>query len=160
MNFPMKFRVKSSDQVDESASGQSSLEHIPRVWKTAVVSAQGSSPTEDLIGAIPPEFSGPGGGYSPEDFFALAIANCYLATFKVIAEKSKLAYSDISVDCVLEVDKEDRKFPWMARAHLEVLLNGTGNPERGLRLLEKVSGQCLVHQSIQTKVTYAFSCPS
>lgn len=160
MELPMFFRVRCVDNQNQpNLSGDPNL-HSQRLWTTSLVDQGGAARSEDLVGAVPPEFSGPGGGYSPEDFFALAIANCFMATFKVIAEKSKLAYTELRVDCQLEVDKEDRKFPWMARARLVASLSGTGNPERGLRLLQKVSGQCLVHQSIQTKTTYEFHCES
>ena len=40
--------------------------------------------TGALVTTIPSEFEGPGGGYSPEDFYALALLNCFGATFKVI----------------------------------------------------------------------------
>jgi organic hydroperoxide reductase OsmC/OhrA len=47
--------------------------------------------------AIPTEFEGPGGALSPEDLFAQALTNCFLATFKVLAEKSKVTFDGISV---------------------------------------------------------------
>ena len=158
MQFPMMFQVLCrDDQTQPNASSDANL-HSQRLWTTQVVNGNGQAVFAPLTGAVPPEFAGPGGGYSPEDFFAMALANCFVATFKVIAEKSKLSYQSLNVTCRLEVDKEDRKYPWMARAHIVARLEGTGNPERGARLLEKVSGQCLIHQSIQTRTTYEFHC--
>lgn len=46
----------------------------------------------------------------------------------------------------------------MARATVRAELVGVDPAvrERGLRLLEKVSGQCLVHQSVKTAIFYEF----
>lgn len=84
------------------------------------------------------------------------MANCFAATFRVIASKSSLTYRTLEVDCELEVDVGESKKPWMARRHLKVRLAGSSNDERALRLLEKVSGQCLIHQSVKTETRYSF----
>lgn len=138
--FPMSFRVEVKDQGSAMPSWSSRAEAVP-----------GS-----LAVAIPPGFNGPGGGYSPEDFFALAMANCFAATFRVIAEKSGVTYGELSIACNLEVDLNEAKKPWMARAHLDIKLHKPSNAERGQRLLEKVSGQCLIHQSVKTETTFNF----
>lgn len=138
--FPMSFRVEVKDQGPTTPA-----------WSTNAEAVPGS-----LAVAIPPGFNGPGGGYSPEDFFALAMANCFAATFRVISEKSGVTYEALSIACNLEVDLNEAKKPWMARAHLDVKLHKPSNVERGQRLLEKVSGQCLIHQSVKTETTYSF----
>jgi len=48
------------------------------------------SPSGPLSCAIPQEFEGPGGALSPEDLYAQALTNCFVATFQVMAEKSRL----------------------------------------------------------------------
>lgn len=138
--FPMLFKVQVEDPGPKHPKWQTSAEAVPG----------------ELPVAIPPGFNGPGGGYSPEDFYALAMANCYAATFRVIAEKSGVTYEGLSVTCELEVDLNESKRPWMARAKLLVRLHKPSNAERGERLLEKVSGQCLVHQSVKTETTFKF----
>ncbi len=126
-------------------------------WASQTCSTESSSAVETTLPvAIPPGFLGPGGGYSPEDFFALAMANCFAATFRVIASKSALTYRSLEIDCDLEVDLSEAKKPWMARCHLKVRLLGASNLDRAGRLLEKVSGQCLIHESVKTKTTYSF----
>lgn len=141
--FPMNFRVEVKDPGPDHPQ-----------WTSSALSAE--SIPGALSVAIPPGFNGPGGGYSPEDFFALAMANCYAATFRVIAGKSAVTYEALSVACNLEVDLNESKRPWMARAHLEIKLHKPSSPERAQRLLEKVSGQCLIHQSVKTETTYSF----
>lgn len=102
--------------------------------------------------AIPPEFEGPGGTYSPEDLYALSLMNCYLATFKYIAEKSKLKYVEILGNAELIVDKGEEKSPWMEKINIKIELNGCGNRERALNLLEKTKSHCMILNSVKTKV--------
>ena len=75
-------------------------------WKT-------KSQFEESHVSIPPEFMGPGGGLSPEDLFNQALANCFVATFKVYAENSKLTFDDLTVSTKLIVDLDDNKKPVM-----------------------------------------------
>lgn len=138
--FPMNFRVEVKDRGPNHPTWATSAEAV----------------SKELAVAIPPGFNGPGGGYSPEDFFALAMANCFAATFRVIAEKSAVTYEALNIACNLEVDLNEEKKPWMARAHLDIKLHKPSNAERARRLLEKVSGQCLIHQSVKTETTYSF----
>jgi uncharacterized OsmC-like protein len=142
--FPMKFNVQVRDNGDPT-------------WTSLALPSEASTGVNtSLPVAIPPGFLGPGGGYSPEDFFALAMANCFAATFRVVASKSSVSYRNLEVDCELEVDLNEAKKPWMARCHLKVRLFGPSNEERAMRLLEKVSGQCLIHQSVKTETKYSF----
>ncbi len=106
--------------------------------------------------AIPPEFEGPGGTYSPEDLYALSLMNCYLATFKYIAEKSKLVYSEILASAELIVANGEEKSPWMERIHINVELKGCENPTRALGLMEKTKNHCMILNSVKTKVSFEF----
>jgi organic hydroperoxide reductase OsmC/OhrA len=107
--------------------------------------------------AIPPEFEGPGGGYSPEDFFAMAMANCFVATFKVIAEKSKVEFESLRIAGRLTVDRNEKGQPWMAAIHLIVEVQpGATDPARIQRTLEKTSQSCIVAHSLKTPVSFEF----
>ena len=135
----MIFKVNSSTE-----NGMNSL------WTTQ---ANTSSP---LTCAIPPEFNGPGGGYSPEDFYALALANCFIATFKVFAQNSKLEFKKLNVNAELAVDRNDKGLPWMARMSFQVQIEGTDNRELALRVLDKTSKGCLVLNSVNTEKHFEF----
>ena len=137
VKYPMKFTVKSS-----------AIAGINANWHTSA-EAVGAG----LQAAIPPEFDGPGGGFSAEDFYALAIINCYISTFKVFAEKSDLAFSCIKAELTLEVNRDEKGFPWMARAHMDVVLEKPTTKELGQRILEKAVKGCLVMNSIKTEKT-------
>lgn len=106
--------------------------------------------------AIPPEFDGPGGTYSPEDLYAFSLMNCYLATFKFIAEKSKLNYEKIAGHAVLYVDKGEEKSPWMERVEIKIHLTGCAQIERAKLLLEKTKAQCMIINSVKTRVDFEF----
>lgn len=129
--------------VSKSSSG------IGTLWTSA------SSAGEIAI-AIPPEFSGPGGGFSPEDLYAMALVNCFIATFKVIAEKSKLLFENIEVKAKLCVDRGDGGKPWMASIHFDIFLSGANDKDRAQKLLEKTSEQCMILNSTKTQKTFQF----
>ncbi len=109
--------------------------------------------------AIPPEFDGPGRGYSPEDFFGLAVVNCFVATFKVIAEKSRLSFDSLSVEGRLVVDRDEKGRPCMSSFLMDVKVSAgaNGNVDRILRILDKTSESCIVLNSVKTEVRFSFA---
>ena len=121
-------------------------------WTTGVKSFN-----QQLDAAIPPEFDGPGGGYSPEDFYVLALQNCFMATFKVFAEKSALNFSELQCAARLEVDRDPNGRPWMARLHLQARLSGVSQKEKAQRLLEKTSQSCMILNSVKTEKSFEFT---
>jgi organic hydroperoxide reductase OsmC/OhrA len=106
--------------------------------------------------SIPPEFAGPGIGYSPEDLYALALLNCYIATFKYVAEKSKLPFTEISGEAILEVGDTDSQKNWMKSVAIKIVLKGTDQPDRALNLLHKTTSHCMIHQSVKTEINFDF----
>lgn len=141
IHYPLQFQFSS-----QATSG------ISQPWEA-------SSPFEDSSPcAIPPEFEGPGHGFSPEDFFGLAVINCFIATFKVIAERSKLEFSNIQARGTLVVDRDDQGVPWMKSMDIGITLQlgSLEARERALRLLEKTASSCLVARSIKTEVHFNY----
>lgn len=125
---------------------------VSSIWRNQLTDKE----CKPLDMAIPPEFEGPGGTYSPEDLYALSLMNCYLATFKYIAEKSKLTYSEILGSAELFVDKGEEKSPWMEHVNIRMELNGCENKERALGLMEKTKAHCMIINSVKTKVNFEF----
>lgn len=140
IKYPMSFKVNAS-----SPSG------IERPWQTW---RHGIDPKIPI--AIPPEFEGPGSGFSPEDLYAMALTNCFIATFKVFAEKSKLEFNSIDIDADLSVDRNEKGHPWMASIRLKVILDGVSEKDKAMRLLNKVSESCLIINSVNTEKTFEF----
>ena len=103
--------------------------------------------------SIPPEFEGPGGAFSPEDLFALALSNCFVATFKVYAEKSKLQFSSVKAQAKLIVDLDEQKKPIMKSMTLEICLKGVENQDRARMLVERALKSGFILNSVKTNVT-------
>ena len=110
-----------------------------------------SAPTD-----IPLEFEGQGNGFSPEDFYALALSNCFIATFKVFASKSKLEYETISVNLELILDLDDTQMMIMKESHFKIELKGALNKDRASRILEKTTKSCMILNSVKTKLFFNF----
>ena len=143
IQYPLEFKVTST--------GDAPLVHP---WSTAYYPKPGEAVTYPV--AIPPEFEGPGGGLSPEDLYALALINCFVATFKVIAEKSKMSFKSLVAEGLLKVDRGEGGAPWMSAFHLQVRLTGCDSVDRAKRLLEKTSQSCLILNSVKTVKTFDF----
>lgn len=107
--------------------------------------------------AIPPEFNGPGGGFSPEDLFAQALTNCLIATFKVYAENSRLTFDDLSVLTDLSVDMNEDKKTVMKRCHFKVQLKNPSNEDKGRLLIKKAFDSGFILNSVKTEMTYELS---
>ncbi len=139
--YPMKFHSRT-----HAASG------TQVAWTTA-----GSNQPHPIPMAIPPEFQGPGTGYSPEDLYAMALQNCFVATFKVFAEKSRLHFATIDVEAVLDVDRNTEGKPWMARVAMKVKLKGVQQKETAQRILERTSQNCMILNSVNTEKSFEFA---
>ncbi len=138
LKFPMKFEVQAtaSGGIDSRWSSQTDL--LPPI------------PT-----AIPPEFSGPGGGYSPEDLFALSVVNCVIATFKVYCEKAKQTFQEIQGKATLTVDKIPGEVSFgMTQINMTFHVSGSSNPEKIKSLLEAAIKDCAVSNSIKSGKTF------
>lgn len=140
IKYPMSFKVSA-----ESAEGiQTSWESIAQTQSAGIRMS------------IPPEFEGPGDGFSPEDLYAMALQNCFIATFKVFAEKSRLAFSKLQVATELVVDRNESGRPWMARCVLKVQLEGCTQVENAKRILERTSENCMILNSVKTEKVFEF----
>ncbi|MBX9767095.1 MAG: OsmC family protein [Bdellovibrionales bacterium] len=122
-----------------------SLEGIQSAWTVD---------SQNLIArcAIPPEFEGPGGALSPEDLFAQALRSCFVATFKVYAEKSKISFSDLTVQTQLVADLDASKKPVMKKCLLQVSIRGCATPERVKTLAEKAFKSGFILNSVKTEL--------
>lgn len=117
-------------------------------WST--VSLEGQSSV-----CVPKDFGGPGGALSPEDLFNHALVNCFLATFKVYAQNSKLTFQRIEVSSRLIVDKgQDLATPVMKSFFAKVKISGTNNPERARLLVQKAINSGFILNSVKTEKNF------
>lgn len=139
IKYPVNFNVKSY-----SEEGIASLWEADFSWG-------------DLELSVPREFDGPGGGASPEDLFALSLLNCFIATFKVYAEKSRLSYQSISGDAELIVDSAGEKLPWMSEVKLSIVLNKPEDEHKAERILNKVKDTGMILNSVKSKLSISWT---
>ena len=136
MKLPLHFKAQS-----QSKAG------IQKTWSLASYGHQAPC-------AVPAEFGGPGGGFSPEDLFAQALTNCFIATFKVYAENSKLTFSDIQIDTNLTVAMNDTKKVTMQSCHFDIHLHQTPQTEKAELLIKKAFDSGFILNSVKTALTY------
>lgn len=110
------------------------------------------SQKQQMICGIPPEFEGPGGALSPEDLFAQALTNCFLATFKVYAEKSRVNYAQIAAAAELIVDLDEKNKPVMKKLILHAEIFECDNVERGKALAERAFASGFILNSVKTEL--------
>ena len=111
----------------------------------------------ELICSVPKEFEGPNTGLSPEDLYLQALLNCYIATLKVIAQNSKLSFASIAANGTLTLDQDSTgEAAWMRSATLKFSVLGADNPDRFRRVMERVSKQCMVLNSVKTNLNFEF----
>ena len=134
IQYPISFSAKA-----HSPSG------IQNNWQFSSQSIDGQC-------AIPSEFEGPGGALSPEDLFAQALTNCFVATFKVYAEKSKLSFGEVRVETELIVDTDTNNKPVMKTCNLKAAITGCERPDRVRAIAEKAFQSGFVINSVKTEL--------
>ena len=109
----------------------------------------------ELPVSSPPSFGGPAGVWSPEHLFVLAAATCWMNTFLVVAQSSKLEFRTVDCSGTGTLQKgDDRRF-WISRIVLRprVTILREEDRERATRLIEKAEAACLISNSMKSAVT-------
>jgi peroxiredoxin-like protein len=120
--------------------------------KRGIASASDGLPGIEV--ASPPQFGGPPGTWTPEHFYAAAAAACWMTTFAVVAELSKLEVAASSITGEAFVERgDDRRFS-IPRIVLRprVAVRREEDRDRALRLIQKAEDACLVARSIRTAI--------
>lgn len=107
----------------------------------------------DLASAPPAAFGGPGDLWSPETLLLAAVADCYILSFRAVAEASRLEWTRI--DCRTEgvLDRVDgvTRFTEITH-HVTLQIPQASSEGRAGRLLEKAEAICLVSNSLVAEV--------
>src|SRR5271169_4961790 len=61
-----------------------------------------------LRSAAPAEFGGPGDRWSPETLIVAAVADCFVLTFRAVAQASKVSWAALQCDVCGTLDRVDR----------------------------------------------------
>ena len=117
-----------------------------------------SSPElKDRIDVVtPPQFlNGIEGVWSPEHFFVAAINSCIMTTFLAIADNSKLAFTKFDCSAVGKLEQVDGKF-LMTEVVVKpvIVISDEASRERAERILSKVEPNCLISNSVKSKVIF------
>jgi organic hydroperoxide reductase OsmC/OhrA len=106
-----------------------------------------------LRSAPPAELGGPGDRWSPETLIVAAVADCFVLTFRAVAQASKVSWAALRCEVGGTLDRVDRVTLFThfdIRAHLGVP-PGT-NVEQARRILEKAERVCLISNSLKATI--------
>lgn len=106
-----------------------------------------------LHSASPVEFDGPGDRWSPETFLTGAVADCFVLTFRAIADASKLSWTSLECRSIGSLDRIDRVTQFTAfDLHVHLVVPAGSDQERARRALEKAERNCLISNSLKAGV--------
>lgn len=108
----------------------------------------------DMQIATPPEFKGHEGIWSPEDLFVASVNVCVMSTFLAFAERAWLAFTayESEAEGVLElVDGKFQVTTIVVKPRLS--LKPGEDVGKARELLAKAEANCLISNSIKSKVT-------
>ena len=95
-------------------------------------------------------------GFAPEDMYAMALSNSFVATFKILAHEVDLSFENLKVLTTLGIDRNGLGAPWLATADFKITLFRPTSSEKAALLLQKTSESCLVLNSINTMKHFQF----
>ncbi len=101
----------------------------------------------------PAEFGGPGDQWSPETLLTAALANCFILSFRAIAQASRFDWQSIRCQVEGQLDKVERSLTF-TRFHQQVTLyiGDEGQQEKAAKLLEKAETSCLISNSLTAEI--------
>lgn len=106
-----------------------------------------------IASAPPVDFDGPGDQWSPESLLVAAVADCFVLTFRAVADASKLKWSDIRCHAEGTLDRVKRVTKFVAMHVVAELDVPAGvRVETAKRVLEKAEENCLVTSSLNCPV--------
>jgi len=99
--------------------------------------------------AAPPEFGGEPGLWTPEHLWLAAISTCYVATFRAVAEASKVEIHGLEVAVEGLIEKVDGKYQFTkVTLRPTVSIVHEQDYERTGKIIEKAERSCLIARSI------------
>lgn len=130
--------------------------HLYRTTATWTMRRRGIVSAEDVPRTInfssPPEFQGDPGLWTPEHLLVAAVATCFVATFRAMAEISHFQIVRLEVEAEGVLEKQEGGFRFtriVVRPHLTIA--DAADQERAQRLLEKAERACLVSRSLSSR---------
>lgn len=107
---------------------------------------------DTIVSAPPQEFGGPGDRWSPETLLVAAVADCFVLSFRAVAEGFKFSW--ISLHCKTEgVLSRVGKSVQFTEFHIQASLHiaSEEDREKASKLLSKAEALCLISNSLKAE---------
>lgn len=136
------------------------MEHFYEVGLSWDIDRKGTLSSPELNSTIevvtPPEFSkGIAGIWSPEHLFVAAVNGCLMTTFLSIAENSKFHFKSFHSKAIGKLEMVDGKYIISEITLKPVLgIENETDRERALRILNKTEPNCLISNSVKSKIFF------
>jgi organic hydroperoxide reductase OsmC/OhrA len=103
-----------------------------------------------LHSASPAEFGGPGDRWSPETLLVAAVADCFVLTFRAVAQASKVSWTSVRCEVEGTLDRADRVVQFTRfNIHAYLQVPEGVDRERAERALHKAESACLITNSLK-----------
>ena len=131
------------------------MHELPHYY-TAKVDAHPSGSLNAFTGHLsvlkvdaPKQFGGPGIAWSPEKLLMAAAANCFVLSFRTVAELAKLEWLSIECETEGELDKVERSLVFTKlTTSVRLLVADPSTKAKAEMLLRKAEKICLVSNSL------------
>ncbi|MGB9697395.1 MAG: OsmC family protein [Ignavibacteria bacterium] len=122
-------------------------------WTGARRGILNSEGMQEIEIASPPEFKGEPYIWAPEHLFVASVNICLMTTFLAIADLSKLPFNEYFSGATGKLEKVDGKY-MVSEIVLKpkIIIPEERHRDRCLRIIEKSEANCLISNSIKTKV--------
>lgn len=104
----------------------------------------------DIEVAPPRSFGGPGDVWSPEELLIAALGNCFVLSFRAVAQMSRFSWESLECEVEGTLEKVDKTMAFTG-FHIDgTLVIGTdADPDRARELLDKAERTCFVTNSLK-----------
>lgn len=103
----------------------------------------------DLPSAPPVEFGGPGGRWSPESLLVAAVADCFVLSFRAVANASKMPWTRVHCAVNGTLDRVEGKTRFTTfELHVKLVTPPGVDGDKAVRLLKKAETLCLITNSL------------
>lgn len=133
-NLPHHYRVSAA--ADNGPTVATSANHLPT-----------------MTVAAPAEFDGPGDQWSPETLLCAAVANCFVLSFKAIAQASRFDWQSLHCEVTGTLDKVERSMQFTRfDQQVKLTIGDASQRDKAIKLLEKAEQHCLVSNSLKAEI--------
>jgi organic hydroperoxide reductase OsmC/OhrA len=124
--------------------------HVTAWWASGQTGITKSESAPNAVHfAAPPQFGGMEDRWTPEDLLLSAVASCFTTTFHAVAGYSKFEYLDLEVEVDGTVSKTSSGYCFTGIVvRPKLTLGDEAARARGLELLKKAKGLCLVSRAL------------